>query len=818
MRPAWCPAGIAPSQLGQAPPAPLGSPPGGAHQRGGWPPLRRICTRSPRTGGTPASAPRPTSPGPSLPPPCQRAGLGGLGNGNDASPPRFSPSFSPPRPPRLHPHAGAALLQALGQTLSWPLPILRHPKHVVARSSLSPAHDRAPAISFPAPHGTPSAMSGSLSKRGDLANDNSCLGLSLGLVAPDVGPILPRKGHCAYSCAELQEVLGLPPSTEEPPSNTKWVKDGQNQLRQAAERGRDQNRNELSPPTKELSALLIPLTGDAQREEEEEEEDEEEEEEEEEEEDSTPVQSEPATESEEQSSERAPPRGDQGRSASLLFGMRHSTASDEDSSWATLSQGSPAGSSPDEADSFWLCNSLETDSDLPAGWMRVQDTSGTYYWHIPTGTTQWEPPSGGGGSDSLGNTPSKERQLTWMEFGQAEPSEEAAAFWKDIPPEEGVPEPQEDKKGTLGLCLGSPSNWSSLEEGGEEEEQFLGVSQGSKCFSVRSLGWVEMSEEELTLGRSSVAVNNCIRQLAGQNPDLGGSWEEGKAMLLVLENETLKLLDPEEQLVLHSQPVVTIRVWGVGRDSGRERDFAYVARDQLAQMLKCHVFRCDSPAKDIATGLHEICSKIMTERRNARPPLNGLSLDHSKMVDIPFQVEFPAPKSESVQRFQVFYLGSVIVAKPVGMDVLNAALDVALAEGAREQWTPAQVSVAPATLTLTHQQTEGVLCECRVRFLSFMGIGRDVRTFAFIMAAAPGNFRCHMVWCEPNAAGLSEAVQAACMLRYQKCLDARPQTTSSCLPAPPADSVARRVGSTVRKGVQTLLGSLKPKRQGAQTP
>lgn len=25
--------------------------------------------------------------------------------------------------------------------------------------------------------------------------------------------------------------------------------------------------------------------------------------------------------------------------------------------------------------------------------MRVRDTSGTYYWHIPTGTTQWEPPS-----------------------------------------------------------------------------------------------------------------------------------------------------------------------------------------------------------------------------------------------------------------------------------------------------------------------------------------------------------------------------------------------------------------------------------------
>ncbi|XP_062983391.1 amyloid beta precursor protein binding family B member 1 [Elgaria multicarinata webbii] len=665
-------------------------------------------------------------------------------------------------------------------------------------------------------------MSGSLSKRNDLANDNSCLGLSLALVVPPGGPILPHKGHCkAYSCAELHGAL-------EETSNTKWVKDGQNQLRQAAERGRDQNRNELSPPTKELSTLLIPLPGEEGKdgeqergeleEEEEEEEDndssEREEEEEEEDEDSTPVQSEPVTESE-QSSERALPRGDQGRSASLLFGMRHSGTSDEDSSWATLSQGSPAGSSPDEADSFWLCNSLETDSDLPAGWMRVQDTSGTYYWHIPTGTTQWEPPLGSGSSDSTGNTPSKEAQFTWMEFGQAGRSLEADC-WKEVPSEEGPPEPQLEE-GQSAVHLGSPSTRSSLEEDGEEEQQqLLALPPGSKCFLVRSLGWVEMSEEELTLGRSSGAVNSCIRQLSSQNAHLHGSWAEGKAMLLVLEKETLKLLDPEERTVLHSQPIATIRVWGVGRDSGR--DFAYVARDQLAQMLKCHVFRCDAPAKNIATGLHEICSQIMTERRSAQGPLNGLLLDHSKLVEIPFQVEFPAPKSESVQTFQVYYLGSVSVAKPVGMDVINAALEAALAAGGKEQWTPSQVSVAPATLTLTHQQTDAVLCECRVRFLSFMGIGKDVCSFAFIMAAAPGNFRCHMVWCEPNAAGLSEAVQAACMLRYQKCLDARPPSSSSCLPAPPADSVARRVGSTVRKGVQTLLGTLKPKRQGAQTP
>ncbi|XP_070605447.1 amyloid beta precursor protein binding family B member 1 [Erythrolamprus reginae] len=664
-------------------------------------------------------------------------------------------------------------------------------------------------------------MSSSLSKRSSLANDNSRLGLGLAFAAPPGGPVLPHKGRCAYSCGELQSLLGLPPSTEEP-SNSKWRKEGQNQLRQAAERGRDQNRNELSLPSKELSALLGPLVGqegraqaeDPEAEEEEEEEDEEEDEEEEE--GSTPIRSEPVTESE-QSWERALPRGEPGRSASLLFATRNSTASDEDSSWATLSQGSPTGSSLDEGDSFWLCNSLETDSDLPAGWMRVQDTSGTYYWHIPTGTTQWEPPLCSGRGGSTGNTPTRETQLTWMDFGQADPAPDPD-LWQEVPPPEGSAPECQTEEAPPSSASAPPGIRSSVEAGGGGAEGLLGLPPGSKGFSVRSLGWVEVAEEELGAGRSSLAINNCIRQLAGQGgPGLGGPWAEGKSMLLVLEEKRLKLLDPQEQRELHCLPIAAIRVWGVGRDSGRE--FAYVAQDQLAQMLKCHVLRCDGPATDIASSLHEICSEMAAERRSAQSSLGGLSLDPSKMVEIPFQVEFPAPKSESVQKFQVFYLGSVSVAKPVGMEVINRALEAALASGSKEQWAPAQFSVAPATLTLLHQQTERVLCECRVRFLSFMGIGRDPRSFAFIMAAAAGTFSCHMVWCEPNAAGLSEAVQAACMLRYQKCLDARPQSTgSSCLPAPPADSVARRVGSTVRKGIQALLGTLQPRHQGAQTP
>ncbi|XP_055972009.1 amyloid beta precursor protein binding family B member 1 isoform X2 [Sorex fumeus] len=469
-------------------------------------------------------------------------------------------------------------------------------------------------------------------------------------------------------------------------------------------------------------------------------------------------------------------------------------------------------------DSFWNPNAFETDSDLPAGWMRVQDTSGTYYWHIPTGTTQWEPP--GRASPSQGSSPREETsQLTWTGFTHGEGFEDGE-FWKDEPSEEAPMDLglKEAEEGTLPF----PAQSLSPEPLPQEEEKLppRNANPGIKCFAVRSLGWVEMTEEELAPGRSSVAVNNCIRQLSYHKNNLhdpmSGGWGEGKDLLLQLDDETLKLVEPQSQALLHAQPIVSIRVWGVGRDSGR--DFAYVARDKLTQMLKCHVFRCEAPAKNIATSLHEICSKIMAERRNARCLVNGLSLDHSKLVDVPFQVEFPAPKNELVQKFQVYYLGNVPVAKPVGIDVINGALESVLSSSSREQWTPSHVSVAPATLTILHQQTEAVLGECRVRFLSFLAVGRDVHTFAFIMAAGPASFCCHMFWCEPNAASLSEAVQAACMLRYQKCLDARSQASTSCLPAPPAESVARRVGWTVRRGVQSLWGSLKPKRLGAHTP
>ena len=57
----------------------------------------------------------------------------------------------------------------------------------------------------------------------------------------------------------------------------------------------------------------------------------------------------------------------------------------------------------------------------------------------------------------------------------------------------------------------------------------LSFSSTRQCFAVRSLGWVEVPEEDLVPGKSSIAVNNCIQQLAqtcsqSQPPD--GAWGE----------------------------------------------------------------------------------------------------------------------------------------------------------------------------------------------------------------------------------------------------------------------------------------------------
>lgn len=491
-----------------------------------------------------------------------------------------------------------------------------------------------------------------------------------------------------------------------------------------------------------------------------------------------------------------------------LHRIQNLAPSDEESSWTTLSQDSASPSSPDETD-IWSDHSFQTDPDLPPGWKRVSDIAGTYYWHIPTGTTQWERPvsipadlhgSRKGSLSSVTPSPTPENEDLHAATVNPDPS--------------------------LKEFEGATLRYASLKlrnapHADDDDSCSINSDPEAKCFAVRSLGWVEMAEEDLAPGKSSVAVNNCIRQLSYCKNDIRdtvGIWGEGKDMYLILENDTLSLVDPMDRSVLHSQPIVSIRVWGVGRDNGR--DFAYVARDKDTRILKCHVFRCDTPAKAIATSLHEICSKIMAERKNAKALACSSLQERTNMsLDVPLQVDFPTPKTELVQKFHVQYLGMLPVDRPVGMDTLNSAIENLMTSSSKEDWPSVNMNVADATVTVINEKNEEeILVECRVRFLSFMGVGKDVHTFAFIMDTGNQRFECHVFWCEPNAANVSEAVQAACMLRYQKCLVARPPSQKVRPPPPPADSVTRRVTTNVKRGVLSLIDTLKQKRPVTETP
>ncbi|CAB1325354.1 unnamed protein product [Coregonus sp. 'balchen'] len=201
---------------------------------------------------------------------------------------------------------------------------------------------------------------------------------------------------------------------------------------------------------------------------------------------------------------------------------------DEDSSWTTLSQESPSPQTPQEIDS-----SLEP----------VPSPSGS----SPSSST---PPS---------DLPLPDRGFDNTSYTVSE--------LKDYPV---YPDP------SLKAFEGATLRYASLRLHPAQLETVdlnsAYTDPEGQSFPVRSLGWVEMAERDLTEGRSSVAVHHCIRQLSYCRRDIqdsAGVWGEGKGMLLVLQDRDLTLVDPDDHSLLHSQPISSIRVWGVGRDHDR---------------------------------------------------------------------------------------------------------------------------------------------------------------------------------------------------------------------------------------------------------
>ncbi|XP_050569531.1 amyloid-beta A4 precursor protein-binding family B member 3 [Cygnus atratus] len=410
-------------------------------------------------------------------------------------------------------------------------------------------------------------------------------------------------------------------------------------------------------------------------------------------------------------------------------------------------------------DNLWSDQSLEMDTDLPPGWRKIHDTLGTYYWHVPTGTTQWQHPAH---TTSPGGCLKADGEETLQEMDCQ------ASVVKHPTKTRPIPSP-----------MASLSRRTSLPWHRDDFQR--STEPSSKCFAVRSLGWVEIPEEDLAPGKSSIAVNNCIQQLSNSKCQGQGSadnWGEGQDLVMILKKDTMSLVDPLDHSLIHCQPILNIRVWGVGCNNGRDRDFAFVASDKDTCVLKCHVFHCNVPAKGIAKALHKMCSKIVAERAVASSRLpHAITLEPISTNDLPLQVDILDAVRQSIQKYEALYIGSLPVPRAMGMDVLNEAIEKLTRGPGRECWTPSLISVSdtamrvhPAQPVLSQQEEERThIWECQVRYVTFLGVGRDAHTFALIVDTGQ-HFQCTAFWCEPDAGTISEAVQAACMVQYQKCL------------------------------------------------
>ncbi|KRX18690.1 Amyloid beta A4 precursor protein-binding family B member 2 [Trichinella nelsoni] len=434
---------------------------------------------------------------------------------------------------------------------------------------------------------------------------------------------------------------------------------------------------------------------------------------------------------------------------------------------------------------------------LPPGWERHEDPRGfSYYWHVDSGTVQRERPT------ELMKTLNYESQSDTSE--SSEQSEQKTKHNRSTTPlEQPIIVERAFKQTTLKRRVERDS--SSSERNTCEEAD----SRGPVRFAVRSLGWTEIAEENLTPEKSSRAVNRAIVDLStGRNDfmDNVSKWGDGKELIMELDDHDLRLCDPDSDTVLHVQPIHQIRVWGVGRDNGR--DFAYVARDRNSRRFMCHVFRCDTPARTIANTLRDICKRLMMEKRpNSLLPGRNENSHRRKPVVVD---SFPTPMEEPKKVIRAHFLGVTQVPKATGVDVLNEAVDRLVAQVRSERWILVDVSIAPSTITVT-EVGGNQIAECRVRYLSFLGIGRDIKHCAFIMHMSTENYMCYVFHVEPSAGAMAKTIEAACKLRYQKVIDAHGE---------------RRTASKVRwatfpgwsESIRDIFGNLSGHRRSANNP
>ncbi|CAF2089263.1 unnamed protein product [Rotaria magnacalcarata] len=394
---------------------------------------------------------------------------------------------------------------------------------------------------------------------------------------------------------------------------------------------------------------------------------------------------------------------------------------------------------------------MDEEINLPLGWERFEDEQGVYYWHKLTGTVTRDRP------ESMINSPS----LTLSSSSNDTCFEMNALLNKSE----------------------SDISFSTLEKNSEQHR-----------FYVHSLGWTTIDEEDLTSEKTSQSVNRCIYELTNGINDSISRWGDGRDLYMDINNTDILLIDPIEMTILHKQSIPSLRVWGVGRENSR--DFAYVAKDKSrsTNIYKCHVFRCDNTsARIIANTLRDVCKNLMIQRgllnHTTESSNDGMSIQ-KRPTSFPASIEsditnsqFPTPMEEQKNNLQCKYLGCTLVEKPGGMNILRPAIEKISMTIPEDKWIPVIVKISPTSIVVcSDDDSKEQLIDCRIRYLSFLGVGNDIRFCGIIVHCADNSFKCHAFNCQPSCVQLCKNIEAACKLRYQKCLDAHPQPIKSVEP------------------------------------
>lgn len=380
-------------------------------------------------------------------------------------------------------------------------------------------------------------------------------------------------------------------------------------------------------------------------------------------------------------------------------------------------------------------NKIALDYELPDGWERHEDELGPYFWHIPTGTIQRERPY----LDTIDKSMIRSDSLVFLDKSAINVDYNHADV---IEEEEGKKEDEDDdvverkaliskKKVIANLRLTFPTD--------DEEEEDSDLTNGSSeelSFVVHSMGWLDVDESQINSQTGSMVIKRCIYELSTKSENAARCWGPGEtqSLILRLSGEKISLLDPSTETILSIQLIREIRMWAVDE----QNNFAYVVKERhltstgtasTSCTLKCHVFHCDEVenehnAQRIAIYLKDALVRIKNRyNRFARPTQLGIA-GSSRRENLN-SFEFPTPIEEPKKTLPALYMGFTPVSKPMGVDILNVAIDEVVNslkmsltsenQDECEVMRPVCIHISPSNIIVECRDTGATLVECRVR-------------------------------------------------------------------------------------------------------